>query len=66
MMVEVKILRKGKPAMSVRGDVSENGDLCRLKDVLKSEFRVIFPNESMWDDDYDFSVCSVPTESAES
>ena len=46
-VVEMWIERDGSRVVSVRGDVSEDGDLTRLNGVLMTEFRHHYPNDSL-------------------
>ena len=49
MMTEMRLTRDGTTVASVQGDVSEDGDLARLYEILIAEFRRLFPNESLLD-----------------
>ena len=49
MIIEMRLTRAGTTVASVQGDVSEDGDFTRLHGILITEFRRLFPNESLLD-----------------
>ena len=51
MMMEMSLIRErdGVTVASIDGDVSEDGDIDRLYELLIAEFRLKHPNESLLD-----------------
>ena len=51
MMMEMRLVRErdGVTVASIDGDVSEDGDIDRLCELLIAEFRRKHPNESLLD-----------------